>query len=61
MTTNNIADLKIEDTDKVLEIKVYRAWIHWDPPNPTEKGFRAILLDKQVLYIYFPHTLTKYI
>ncbi|PWA36919.1 helitron helicase-like domain-containing protein [Artemisia annua] len=38
---------KMEVTDKVLEVKVYRAWIHWDPPNTTEKGFRAILLDKQ--------------
>ncbi|PWA87133.1 nucleic acid-binding, OB-fold protein [Artemisia annua] len=47
MTANNIAALTINDKDKILEAKVYRAWTHWDPPNTTEKGFRAILLDKQ--------------
>ncbi|PWA58989.1 nucleic acid-binding, OB-fold protein [Artemisia annua] len=47
MAPDTIEGLKVGDTDKVLEIKVYRAWIHWDPPNTTEKGFRAILLDKQ--------------
>ncbi|PWA54234.1 nucleic acid-binding, OB-fold protein [Artemisia annua] len=47
MTADNIGSLRINDRDRVLEVKVYRAWIHWDPPNTTEKGFRAILLDKQ--------------
>ncbi|PWA55907.1 nucleic acid-binding, OB-fold protein [Artemisia annua] len=47
MTTDNIADLRLNDRDRVLEVKVYRAWVHWDPPNTTEKGYRAILLDKQ--------------
>ncbi|PWA69687.1 nucleic acid-binding, OB-fold protein [Artemisia annua] len=47
MTTDSIADLKLNDMHRILELKVYRAWVHWDPPNTTEKGYRAILLDKQ--------------
>ncbi|PWA92201.1 nucleic acid-binding, OB-fold protein [Artemisia annua] len=47
MTADKIGSLRINDRDRVLEAKVYRAWTHWDPPNTTEKGFRAILLDKQ--------------
>ena len=61
MTPDTIEALRINDTNKVLEVKVYRAWIHWDPPNTAEKGFRAILLDKQVLCIWYTTTIIKYI
>ncbi|PWA82240.1 replication protein A 70 kDa DNA-binding subunit [Artemisia annua] len=49
MTTEaHIKDLKPRDRNKILEGKIYRAWIHRDPPDTTDKGYRAILLDKQV-------------
>ena len=44
----NIKDLQPRDMNKILEAKVYRAWIAREPPSTEEKGFRAILLDKQV-------------
>ena len=43
-----IRDLRPRDRDKVIEAKVYRSWMARDPPDVTEKGYRAILLDKQV-------------
>ncbi|PWA82502.1 helitron helicase-like domain-containing protein [Artemisia annua] len=42
-----IRDLRPRDRDKVIEAKVYRSWMARDPPDVTEKGYRAILLDKQ--------------
>ncbi|PWA46862.1 nucleic acid-binding, OB-fold protein [Artemisia annua] len=42
-----IRDLRPRDRDKVIEAKVYRSWMSRDPPDVTEKGLRAILLDKQ--------------
>ncbi|PWA64694.1 replication protein A 70 kDa DNA-binding subunit [Artemisia annua] len=47
MTEAYIKDLKPKDRNKILHAKVYRAWIHRDLPDTTDKGFRAILLDKQ--------------
>ncbi|PWA91073.1 hypothetical protein CTI12_AA092750 [Artemisia annua] len=47
MTEAYIKDLKPRDKDKILEAKIYRAWKHRDPPSTTDKGYRAILLDKQ--------------
>jgi hypothetical protein len=51
----NIKDLQPKDRNIILEAKVYRAWIARDPPDTTEKGFRAILLDRQVQYTYAYH------
>lgn len=48
MNISYIKDLKPRDANKTLEAKVYRAWIHRDPPDTMEKGYRVILLDKQV-------------
>ena len=45
---NSIRDLKQGDTGKVLELKVYRVWAIWNPPDTTETGYRAILLDRHV-------------
>ncbi|PWA70294.1 helitron helicase-like domain-containing protein [Artemisia annua] len=42
----NIRDLRPKDRNKIIEAIVYRAWIARDPPDTTEKGCRAILLDK---------------
>ncbi|PWA55781.1 DNA helicase Pif1-like protein [Artemisia annua] len=42
-----IRDLRPRDRDKVIEAKIYRSWMARDPPDVTEKGYRAILLDKQ--------------
>ncbi|PWA43981.1 nucleic acid-binding, OB-fold protein [Artemisia annua] len=39
--------LKPGHRDKMIEVKVYRAWTARDPPDRTEKGYRAILLDRQ--------------
>ncbi|PWA60434.1 nucleic acid-binding, OB-fold protein [Artemisia annua] len=47
MTESYIKQLKPGDRNRILEAKVYRAWIHKDPPDTTEKGYRVILLDKQ--------------
>ncbi|PWA79901.1 nucleic acid-binding, OB-fold protein [Artemisia annua] len=47
MTEAYIRDLRPRDRNKILHAKVYRAWIHRDLPDTTNKGFRAILLDKQ--------------
>ncbi|PWA79907.1 replication protein A 70 kDa DNA-binding subunit [Artemisia annua] len=47
MSEAYIKDLKPRDRNKILEAKIYRAWIHRDLPDTTDKGFRAILLDKQ--------------
>ncbi|PWA52013.1 hypothetical protein CTI12_AA458480 [Artemisia annua] len=44
----NIKDLRPRDRNRVLEAKVYRAWIARDPPDTNEKGCRAILLDREV-------------
>ncbi|PWA35335.1 helitron helicase-like domain-containing protein [Artemisia annua] len=44
----NIRDLRPREINKIIYAKVYRAWIARDPPDTTEKGFRVILLDKQV-------------
>ncbi|PWA46059.1 nucleic acid-binding, OB-fold protein [Artemisia annua] len=43
----NIRDLRPKDRNKIIEAVVYRAWIARDPPDTTEKGCKAILLDKQ--------------
>lgn len=55
MTEAYIKDLKPRDTNKIIEAKVYRAWIHRDYPYVTDKGFRAILLDKQVFHTCNDH------
>ena len=62
MTEAYIKDLQPRDRNKILQAKIYRAWIHKDPPDTTEKGFRAILLDKQVINTYNQHvTKTLYL
>ncbi|PWA73217.1 nucleic acid-binding, OB-fold protein [Artemisia annua] len=43
-----IRDLRPTDRDKVIEAKIYRSWMSRDPPDVTEKGYHAILLDKQL-------------
>ncbi|PWA80597.1 replication protein A 70 kDa DNA-binding subunit [Artemisia annua] len=43
----NIKDLRPRDRNRVLEAKVYRAWIARDPPDTNEKGCRAILLNRE--------------
>ena len=48
MPITNIQDLKPGTTNAVIEAKVYRAWTARDPPSTIEKGYRAILLDRQV-------------
>ena len=48
MPITNIQDLKPGTTNAVIEAKVYRAWTARDPPSIVEKGYRAILLDRQV-------------
>ena len=48
MSVTNIQDLKPGTINAILEAKVYRAWIARDPPSIVEKGYRAILLDRQV-------------
>ena len=44
----NIKDLRPRDRNRIIEAKVYRAWIARDPADTNEKGCRAILLDRQV-------------
>ena len=61
MTEANIRDLTPTTRNKILEAKVYRAWIHRDPPNTADKGLRAILLDRQVFYICNKYTINKYV
>ena len=51
-----IKDLQPRDRNKILEAKVYRAWIAREPPSTIQKGFRAILLDKQVNSTYNQHS-----
>ena len=48
MALSSIRELKPGDTGKVIEVKVYRAWASRNPPNRTETGYRAILLDRHV-------------
>ena len=48
MTEASIKELTPASRNKIIEAKVYRSWIARDPPNTDEKGYRAILLDKQV-------------
>ncbi|PWA76220.1 nucleic acid-binding, OB-fold protein [Artemisia annua] len=45
-TLSCIRDLKPGDTEKILELKVYRVWASRNPPDTTETGYRAILLDR---------------
>ncbi|PWA36190.1 helitron helicase-like domain-containing protein [Artemisia annua] len=47
-TLSCIRDLKPGDTEKILELKVYRVWASRNPPDTTETGYRAILLDRHV-------------
>ena len=47
-TLSCIRDLRPGDTGKILELKVYRVWASRDPPDTTETGYRAILLDRHV-------------
>ena len=47
-TVTNIKELHPRDRNKIIEAKVYRSWIARDPPDTTEKGCRAILLDREV-------------
>ena len=49
MTEANIKELLPTSKNKIIEVKVYRSWISRNPPDVTEKGYHAILLDKQVL------------
>ncbi|PWA50520.1 DNA helicase [Artemisia annua] len=44
----NIRDLKPKDGNRIIEAKIYRAWMARDPPDTTEKGCRAILQDREV-------------
>ena len=48
MTETSIKELRPTSRNKILEAKVYRAWISRNPPDVTEKGYHAILLDRQV-------------
>ena len=50
MTEAYIRDLTPATRHKIIEAKVYRSWIARDPGAVTEKGYRAILLDKQVSF-----------
>ena len=54
----NLKDLQPRDRNKILEAKVYRAWIAREPPSTIQKGFRAILLDKQVNSTYNQHSVS---
>ncbi|PWA86276.1 hypothetical protein CTI12_AA141740 [Artemisia annua] len=45
-TLSCIRDLRPGDTGKILELKVYRVWASRNPPDTTETGYRAILLDR---------------
>ncbi|PWA69036.1 hypothetical protein CTI12_AA298560 [Artemisia annua] len=45
-TLSCIRDLTPGDTGKILELKVYRVWASRNPPDTTETGYRAILLDR---------------
>ncbi|PWA46451.1 replication protein A 70 kDa DNA-binding subunit [Artemisia annua] len=47
MTEANIRDLTPASRNRILNAKIYRAWIHRDSADTTDKGLRAILLDKQ--------------
>ncbi|PWA47152.1 hypothetical protein CTI12_AA385830 [Artemisia annua] len=47
MTEAYIRDLRPTTRHKIIEAKVYRSWIARDVGEVTEKGYRAILLDKQ--------------
>ncbi|PWA75789.1 nucleic acid-binding, OB-fold protein [Artemisia annua] len=49
MALSSIRDLKPGDTGKVLELKVYRVWASRNPPDTTETGYRAILLDRHII------------
>ncbi|PWA39723.1 nucleic acid-binding, OB-fold protein [Artemisia annua] len=55
MTEANIRDLTPTTRNKILQAKVYRAWIHRDPPDTTDKGLRAILLASRLYWLL--HTL----
>lgn len=44
----NIRDLLPRQRNRIIEAVVYRAWIARDPPDTNEKGYRVILLDRQV-------------
>ncbi|PWA73037.1 hypothetical protein CTI12_AA263350 [Artemisia annua] len=46
MASSSIRELKPGDTGKVLELRVYRVWASRNPPDITETGYRAILLDR---------------
>ena len=46
---SNIKELRPKDRNRIIEAKIYRAWMARDPPDTTEKGCRAILLDREVI------------
>ena len=46
-----IRDLLPTSRNKIIEAKVCRSWIARNPPSITEKGYHAILLDKQVIFL----------
>ena len=46
---SNIKELRPKDRNRIIEAKNYRAWMARDPPDTTEKGCRAILLDREVI------------
>lgn len=48
MELTNVEDLRPGMNGKVIEVKVYRSWTARDPPKTFEKGYRSILLDRQV-------------
>ena len=44
----NLMDLKPQDLNKPLEVKVYKKWASRNVPDPNPTGLCFILLDKQV-------------
>ncbi|PWA62131.1 nucleic acid-binding, OB-fold protein [Artemisia annua] len=49
MALRSIRELKPGDKGKVIELKVYRAWASRNPPDTTETGYHAILLDRHII------------
>ena len=46
----DVTDIQPADSDKVIEVKVYRKWTSKNVPDPNPTGLCFILLDRKVCY-----------
>ena len=52
---SDVSDIKPAESEKAIEVKVYRKWMSRNVPDPNPKGLCLILLDRRVSQYTLPH------